>query len=1098
MQRQTVLSIWSERIIEGGWLLALSLIPIYFNLLSARHFEPDKATTLRAIVLIMAAAGLVRVLEQFTNNPAPARSTQPLEVMEPVNPFRDIRQRLNRIPLALPALLYTLVFLVTTFTSVVPLTSFWGSYQRLQGTYTNLSYIGLFILIVATLRRHEQLERLITVTLLTGLTVAGYGILQHFQLDPLPWRGDVITRVASTMGNSIFVAAYMIMVVPLALYRLIVALHEAQRTSGEAEAQTDLLWGLAYGLLVVGTLALLLMSIKFGAVVRTFDFRYWWVFPGAIVVATAFWITPTLMIKRGNRAVPLWPGAIFMGYLLLLALTYVVSASSGVQSIATNDRASDWGLWLAFSILSLGGFYTLAFMLPQRSEVPSRLAWQLQASGAALIGLALLVATFFTQSRGPWIGLGAGLFVFFVLLFLEGQAYARTRENLTLANRLRAGLWAWMGLTLLAGGFLIIFNLSNAPFFEQLREVPYIGRMGRLLEVDDGTGRVRVLIWFGDEHADGVVGMISADPLRTLIGWGPESMFVAYNQFYPPDLTSLESRGASPDRSHQAIFDELATKGLIGLISYLFLLISFFVLCWRLLRRSQEWHRQVFFIACFSIVTSHFVEGLTGIPIVSTLMLFWVTLGITVTGGLLAGQYSLSAEQQSTDAAEQPAEPAPAAGSRATASRKSKKGRGATTRGAAPASPRTIINRRTARKQFNPAAVAFYALLLLLTLGAVWWFNVSPIYADMRFQQGQSYTAQAAGAETQVRGMVAYLDSIHHNPREDFYYLNLGRTLMNLANEMRVQGVAMGTMVNTEDPIQELLALRTDDEQQTYDRIVNFLQQSGPVALLSYAEAVLEEARELNPRNKDHYANLGRLNNFWYNWTRDPSRLEKAADWFRQATDIAPQDVTLLNEYAGVIAMQGSYAAAQDDAETAEEKFAQAEDLLQRSRELDERYADTDARLADLYRLRGDLASATDLYVELVEQNPHQLDTSIETIASTLQESPDLLRQLRDAYAAEAQDDALLHAIVGLLSVRADDTDRAVEAYARAATLQPQSLEYRRNYTIILSDTRQYDQALAQARAALELAQSRQASEMETSQLQALVAFLEQRVAGGQ
>src|SRR3712207_8226605 len=45
-----------------------------------------------------------------------------------------ILQRVRSIPLALPALLYALVFLVTTFTSVVPGTSFWGSYQRLQGT----------------------------------------------------------------------------------------------------------------------------------------------------------------------------------------------------------------------------------------------------------------------------------------------------------------------------------------------------------------------------------------------------------------------------------------------------------------------------------------------------------------------------------------------------------------------------------------------------------------------------------------------------------------------------------------------------------------------------------------------------------------------------------------------------------------------------------------------------------------------------------------------------------------------------------------------------------------------------------------------------
>ncbi len=79
--------------------------------------------------------------------------------------------------------------------------SFWGSYQRLQGTYTNLSYIGLAVMIVLTLRRREQLERLIIVMVLASLVAVGYGLVQHQELDPLPWRGDVITRVASTMGT---------------------------------------------------------------------------------------------------------------------------------------------------------------------------------------------------------------------------------------------------------------------------------------------------------------------------------------------------------------------------------------------------------------------------------------------------------------------------------------------------------------------------------------------------------------------------------------------------------------------------------------------------------------------------------------------------------------------------------------------------------------------------------------------------------------------------------------------------------------------------------------------------------------------------------
>src|SRR5262245_24598282 len=155
LQRQTTIAVWCERIIEGCWLLALILIPSYFNLLSSRHFEPDKATTLRAIVLVMAGAGLVRMLELWGSRP-PHRES---EAAPTGGVLARAWRRLNAIPLALPALIYALVFVFATFTSVVPGTSFWGSYQRLQGTYTNLSYIGLAAIIARTLRRREQPDR---------------------------------------------------------------------------------------------------------------------------------------------------------------------------------------------------------------------------------------------------------------------------------------------------------------------------------------------------------------------------------------------------------------------------------------------------------------------------------------------------------------------------------------------------------------------------------------------------------------------------------------------------------------------------------------------------------------------------------------------------------------------------------------------------------------------------------------------------------------------------------------------------------------------------------------------------------------------------
>src|SRR5690606_17187258 len=71
------------------------------------------------------------------------------------------------------------------------------------------------------------------------------------------------------------------------------------------------------------------------------------------------------------------------------------------------------------------------------------------------------------------------------------------------------------------------------------RELPTIGRFGRILEAEEGTGRVRVLIWQGALELlrpheplvfpDGSVDRWNA--LRPLIGYGPESMYVAYNRY---------------------------------------------------------------------------------------------------------------------------------------------------------------------------------------------------------------------------------------------------------------------------------------------------------------------------------------------------------------------------------------------------------------------------------------------------------------------------------------------------------------------------------------------------------------------------------------
>jgi hypothetical protein len=249
------LGLFCDKILEAGWLAAAIIVPLFFDIYSQRVFEPDKLSLLRSIALIMSVAWIIRTAEDWRMRSAEGKASA-------TGTRLGVWQRVYRTPLVLPTLLLVLVYLVSTATSVVPSVSFWGSYQRLQGTYTTLSYIVIFFLALDGLRTKRQLNRLTTVTILVSFPIALYGLIQHFGLDPLPWGGDVTRRVASNMGNAIFVAAYLIMVVPLTLSRLIESWKE---TVGSFETADGILGGVAFVLLVVALLVAMLVGRSGGA-----------------------------------------------------------------------------------------------------------------------------------------------------------------------------------------------------------------------------------------------------------------------------------------------------------------------------------------------------------------------------------------------------------------------------------------------------------------------------------------------------------------------------------------------------------------------------------------------------------------------------------------------------------------------------------------------------------------------------------------------------------------------------------------------------------------------------------------------------------------
>jgi tetratricopeptide (TPR) repeat protein/O-antigen ligase len=239
----TRLGILCDRIIEAGWLVAAMIIPVYFNTYTFRIFEPDKFSLLRSIALLMVLAWLVGRLERGL-----------------LSSSGGIRLSLDilRDPVWLLSWLLVAAYLLTTLLSVEPSTSLWGSYQRLQGAYTLLAPVLIFMLAYGQLRTRAQWERLVTAILLGSWPVALYAVLQHYELDPPVWRGDDPTRVFSTIGNPIFLGGYLVMVIPLTVARLGQSYAALRESRGSRGAHIALL--LTYGLLLVMQLAALLFT----------------------------------------------------------------------------------------------------------------------------------------------------------------------------------------------------------------------------------------------------------------------------------------------------------------------------------------------------------------------------------------------------------------------------------------------------------------------------------------------------------------------------------------------------------------------------------------------------------------------------------------------------------------------------------------------------------------------------------------------------------------------------------------------------------------------------------------------------------------------
>ena len=493
------LSQWCNAFIEAGWLIAIVAIPLFFNIHSDRVFEPDKLTLLRSIALLMAGAWLVGFVDR--------------QGWENVDWLKwDHPQSIWRMPFVLPVFLLVVVYIISSIFSVTPVVSWTGSYQRLQGTYTTLAYIVIFALVVSTMRTEAQIRRVVTAVIITTIPISFYAVLQHYGLDPLPWGGDTQRRVAGHMGNAIFIAAYLIMAIPLTIGRILEAFNNI--LSDEELAYADVIRASIY---------------------------------------------------------------IFAGFLQIWAM------------FLTRSRGPLVGVMVGLFAFGLILFVFLRNTTGDKQRIKGKdIGWAFLVAGLVLVGL-VIAAYVPTGPANSFLVFGAGIGLS-VLVSL----------GLIAASRGWRWLWlSWIMMAVFIGAWVVLFNLPQEmreplrpvpvagqviETLDEWRTLPGIGRLGRVLDAGERNSRVRVLIWEGAldlilphealRYPDGSEDRWNV--IRPLIGYGPESMYVAYNRFYPPELGTIEARNASPDRSHNETFDALVITGLFGFLVWQILYLSVF------------------------------------------------------------------------------------------------------------------------------------------------------------------------------------------------------------------------------------------------------------------------------------------------------------------------------------------------------------------------------------------------------------------------------------------------------------------------------------------------------------------------------------------
>ena len=260
-------------------------------------------------------------------------------------------------------------------------------------------------------------------------------------------------------------------------------------------------------------------------------------------------------------------------------------------------------------------------------------AWLLRAKKhnvrilLAIIFLFEFIMFFATQSRGAVISFFGGLVLFFPLAILLFTKAAKIIKIISAAVLLIA--------------VLSPFALYFGKGLSLVKSNPTLNRLANI-SLTDTTSQSRLTTWQASWQG-------WTDDARTfIIGVGPENYYYIFNKYFPTEIYKDKGSQTWFDRPHNIIFDVAATTGLVGLISYLAILIlagSALIKNYRLNQSiSSSW-------LLVALLAAYFGQNFFVFDTVNTEILFYLLLGFIVfLSNFQAGQTAKGGREEKSPA----------------------------------------------------------------------------------------------------------------------------------------------------------------------------------------------------------------------------------------------------------------------------------------------------------------------------------------------------------------------------------------------------------------------------------------------------------------